>query len=210
MPEELVVDAGTPGVTSDGQTIVFVSLPGDNAVNLWTADASGRRVAQLASTVTASSVVVTPDDRSVLYSSILGGTVSIWMVPIEGGTPSKLADGASVAVSPDSGSIAYTAQVPGGGPSLMVCSLPGCTLPRAIGSAPFDTAVAWMPDGRGVAYALEGNVWVQPLGGGAPRQLTRFTENRYIGSFAWSRDGKRLAITRSTVTNDIVLFKGLN
>jgi hypothetical protein len=26
---------------------------------------------------------------------------------------------------------------------------------------------------------------------------------------AWSRDGKRLAITRYTVTNDIVLFQGL-
>jgi hypothetical protein len=50
---------------------------------------------------------------------------------------------------------------------------------------------------------------VQPLTGGAPRQLTRFTNNRAIGSFAWSRDGERLAITRSTITNDIVLFSGL-
>jgi Tol biopolymer transport system component len=60
-----------------------------------------------------------------------------------------------------------------------------------------------------VAYVREGNVWVQPLGGGAPRQLTRFAENRPIGSFAWSRDGKRLAITRSIATHDIVLFRGL-
>ena len=50
---------------------------------------------------------------------------------------------------------------------------------------------------------------VQALSGGAPRQLTRFTDRRPIESFAWSRDGKRLAIARVTVTNDIVLFEGL-
>jgi len=32
--------------------------------------------------------------------------------------------------------------------------------------------------------------------------------DRHTG-FAWSRDGKRLAISRATTTNDIVLFKGL-
>jgi Tol biopolymer transport system component len=69
--------------------------------------------------------------------------------------------------------------------------------------------VSWPPDGRGVAYASDGNLWVQPLSGGAPRQLTHFTDGRPIRSFAWSRDGQRLAITRSTVTNDIVLFEGL-
>ena len=39
--------------------------------------------------------MVTPDDRSVIYISLVGGTVSIWMVPIGGGTPTKLADGGS-------------------------------------------------------------------------------------------------------------------
>ena len=53
------------------------------------------------------------------------------------------------------------------------------------------------------------NLWIQPLDGKAPRQLTHFTDGRTIADFAWSRDGKRLAIARSTTTNDIVLFKGL-
>jgi eukaryotic-like serine/threonine-protein kinase len=207
--EEVIVDALTPGVTSDGRTIVFVSSSTDSLLDLLTADASGRRISQLVPSITASSVVVTPDDRSVLFSSLAGGTVSIWMVPIGGGTPTKLTDGASVAVSPDGGSMAYTAQEADGRSSLRVCSLPGCTSSRAIGTAVFDAAAAWTPDGRGVAYASEGNVWVQPLSGGAPRQLTRFADNRSIGSFAWSRDGKRLALTRSTATHDIVLFRGL-
>ena len=65
------------------------------------------------------------------------------------------------------------------------------------------------PDGRGVAYAETGNLWVQSLDGGPPRQLTRFTDGRPIMSFAWSRDGKRLAIARTSTTDDIVLIKGL-
>ena len=44
--------------------------------------------------------------------------------------------------------------------------------------------------------------------GGQPRQLTHFTD-RTVANFAWSRDGARLAVARATVTNDIVLFKGL-
>jgi hypothetical protein len=47
------------------------------------------------------------------------------------------------------------------------------------------------------------------IDGKPPRQLTHFTDGRPIGTFAWSRDGKRLAIGRLTVTNDIVLFTGL-
>jgi hypothetical protein len=67
-----------------------------------------------------------------------------------------------------------------------------------------------MPDDRGVAYidAALSNLWVQPFDGKAPYQLTHFTD-RIIEDFAWSHDGKRLAIARTTTTNDIVLFKGL-
>jgi Tol biopolymer transport system component len=208
-PEDVVLEALAPAATSDGGTIVFVSST-DNTLDLWTADANGRRKTRLAPSVTANLLAVTPDDRYVLFNSILGGSVSIWMVSIEGGSPTKLTDGTGAAVSPDGGSIAFVAQGARGVPSLVVCSLPGCSSPRTIGPAQLDTPVSWPPDGRGVAYASNGNLWVQALSGGAPRQLTRFTDGRPIRSFAWSRDGQRLAITRSTVTNDIVLFEGVN
>ena len=54
------------------------------------------------------------------------------------------------------------------------------------------------------------NIWAASLDGQPPRQLTHFAdEKNQIVDFKWSRDGKRLAIARSTTTNDIVLFKGL-
>jgi len=206
--EEVVLDALCPGATSDGRTIVFVSSSTSNSLDLWTADASGRRGRRLVPSVTAEQVVIAPDDRAVLYTSLAGGTVSIWMVPLEGGTPTKLTDGSGAAVSPDGASMAFTAQGSAAA-SLVVCSLPGCMSPRTIGPAAFAAALSWTPDGRGIAYASEGNLWVQALSGGAPRQLTRFNDRRPIESFAWSRDGKRLAIARVTVTNDVVLFQGL-
>ena len=206
-PEDVVLEALAPAATSDGRTIVFVSST-DNTLDLWTADANGRRKIRLVPSVIAEQVAVTPDDRFVLFTSIAGGRCRSGWWPIEGGSPTKLTDGSSVAVSPDGGSIAFT----GAGrrrPSLVVCTFPDVV--RREPSAPrIQHSRVVDPDGRGVAYSSDGNVWVQPLTGGSPRQLTRFTDNRPIGSLAWSRDGQRLAMTRSTVTNDIVLFDGLN
>jgi Tol biopolymer transport system component len=59
------------------------------------------------------------------------------------------------------------------------------------------------------ADATDTNLWVQPLDGGAPRQLTTFTDGKKIADFAWSPDGQQLAITRAVTTNDIVLLKGV-
>ncbi|HTA23825.1 MAG TPA: hypothetical protein VK763_09845 [Terriglobales bacterium] len=42
------------------------------------------------------------------------------------------------------------------------------------------------------------NLYMQPLGGGPAVQLTHFeSEPSAILAYAWSRDGKKIAITRS-------------
>jgi serine/threonine protein kinase len=203
-PEEVLLDAVTPAVTSDGRTIVFVAAT-ENGLDLWKADASGRRISMIVPAVSANHVLVTPDDRSVIYHSLAGGTVSSWTISIDGGTPTRLTDSGNAALSPDGASLAFTDSRDG----LVICDMPGCSSRRTLAPVGFNVPVAWTPDGRGVAYANAGNIWVQPLAGGPPRQLTRFTDGRPIAALAWSRDGKRLALTRSTQTNDIVLFKGL-
>jgi serine/threonine protein kinase/Tol biopolymer transport system component len=207
-PEAVATEAQAPAATNDGSRIVFVSTSADAPLTLWAADAAGRRTTQLGP-ANLQQLAVTPDDRSVVFSSTPGGKLSILIVPIDGGTPAKLADGAGVAVSPRGDAIVY-AGLPGNAESriaLIVCSLPGCTSPRTVASVELEAPFGWTPDGRGIAYASQGNLWLIPLDGGHPRQLTRFTDTRAIGSFAWSRDGKRLAVARVTVTNDIVLFR---
>ena len=39
--------------------------------------------------------------------------------------------------------------------------------------------------------------------------MTHFTDDRGIADAAWSRDGKRLAVSLATFTADIVPIKGL-
>jgi len=52
---------------------------------------------------------------------------------------------------------------------------------------------------------------MQLLTGGPPVQLTYFdSEPSSVTAHAWSRDGKKLAITRSRLNDtDVVMFQGL-
>jgi eukaryotic-like serine/threonine-protein kinase len=208
--EEIVSRGIWPAATSDGRTIVFVSSEAAARGALWKADADGRHAVQIAP----SNVlwpVVTRDDRHVIFvdpTRSSGNRFFAWIVPIDGGTPTQITDVDTryPDVSPDGKSMAFLNSDPQGPTAIIVCELPTC---RARKSLLVQGQPRWTPDGRGIAYPRESNLWVQPLDGGPPHQLTHFTDARTIADFAWSRDGRRLAIARATVTNDIVLFKGL-
>src|SRR5439155_24402705 len=97
-----------------------------------------------------------------------------------------------------------------GGPlKIVICDLASCASRRTLADWPTGR-LRWTPDGRAIAYidTARSNLWAQPIDGGMPRQLTHFTDHPVL-DFAWSRDGRRLAVSRSTTTNDIVLFRGL-
>jgi serine/threonine protein kinase/Tol biopolymer transport system component len=204
-PEEIISKGTSPAATSDGRTIVFTSGETGARAGLWKADADGRRAVQLVPG-NADSAVVTPDDRQVLFISARGGVRTPWIVSIDGGTPTEVVHLFTIGldVSPDGKSILFLAPNDQNRVTWVVCDLPACTSRRDL-----PVGRKWTPDGRGLAYMTQGNLWVQPLDGKPPHQFTHFTDDRQIIDFAWSRDGKRLAIARSTVTNDIVLFKGL-
>ena len=69
----------------------------------------------------------------------------------------------------------------------------------------------WTPDGGGLAYidtrTGAANIWARPLDGGPERQLTDF-KSEQIFKFAWSRDGKHLAVTRGAMMKDVILISG--
>jgi WD40-like Beta Propeller Repeat len=77
--------------------------------------------------------------------------------------------------------------------------------PRARGNR-----ILFTPDSKGIAYPIydagAGNLWVQTLSGGTLKQFTFFKSMR-IGDFAFSRDGKSLALLRGEVTSDVVLIR---
>jgi hypothetical protein len=47
--------------------------------------------------------------------------------------------------------------------------------------------------------------WEQPLTGGDPHQVTKFASGR-IFSFAWSRDGKQLLVSKGNESSDVILI----
>lgn len=52
------------------------------------------------------------------------------------------------------------------------------------------------------------NLWLQPVDGGEPKQVTNFTSD-VIHSFDLSRDGKQLVLSRGTNRSDVVLFSDI-
>jgi len=75
---------------------------------------------------------------------------------------------------------------------------------KALGSAKFS------PDAKDVIYPVRehavDNLWKRRLEGGAPQQITHFTAEKILG-FAYSPDGKKLAMLRGHVDSDVVLLK---
>ena len=212
---ELASDASLPSGTSDGRTVVFARNPPSDQ-GLWKMDiASGSQAVRLLADFS-SFPIVTRDDRHVIFLSTKKGLQSPWIMPIDGGEPklivNEFAGVNSVDISPDGRRILFFTSGPQNQFRIAVCDLPDCTnrmnlpVPRRFRYV----TTRFTPDGQGFAFVDSSgmNVWVQPFNGGTPRQITQFTD-RTIMALANSRDGKRLAVARAAITNDIVLLKGL-
>jgi Tol biopolymer transport system component len=152
---------------------------------------------------------VDPDSQSVTYST--GGRV--WRIPIGGGTPGAITDIESNTgvVSPDGTRLAcYVRTAPtaqgqlaffpaAGGKPLRIVDLP-----RA---AQFHDLV-WSPDSRSIDMVVTtsdvANLWGIDRDTGALSQVTHFSSGEIL-HFAWSMDGKTLALSRANHSSDAVL-----
>ncbi len=145
--------------------------------------------------------------------------------PWSGGSPKEVAKGSvfSPTISPDGKFLAYL-KTEGQGAKLkmsfVVSSLEGgpvlkeIVMPPELLGANGSQKLGWTPDGKGLTWLgtikNAQHVMMQPLAGGAPVQLTHFeTEPSLITQYAWSKDGKKLALTRQKYNaRDIMMFTG--
>jgi Tol biopolymer transport system component/DNA-binding winged helix-turn-helix (wHTH) protein len=222
--KQLTLDRGNrleAAITPDGQFLLF-QLGG----KIWRMDLDGSNQRQL--TYGAHDVHPSPsaDSRSVIYASFanwspaIGGKPTLWSVSIEGGKPRQLTGLATSLpqVSPD-GKLIACAYFPGEDPrfsqnGMAVFPFTGGQPLRVFKRLSFASdPVDWAPDGRGLDYVVTeqgiGNIWRQPLSGGAPIQLTHFNAENLF-DFAWSLDGRQLATARGKSISDVVLIKGSN
>jgi Tol biopolymer transport system component len=205
-----------PTVSPDGLHIAWGSRR-TASTNIWEMNLDGSNPRQITNGVGEYFPEYSPDGKWILYTAYdaSSGFWSVWKVPVEGGTPQRLTDKESAisVVSPDGKFFACNYQdQPGGAYKIAIIPLAGGP-PKQIleifGS--FGRPIRWTPDGKGIAFVTTlgdvSNLGVQELSGGNPTKLTNFRDQR-IFSFAWSRDGKQLALSRGVVNSDVVLLKG--
>ncbi len=91
--------------------------------------------------------------------------------------------------------------------SLWTVATSGGLVPRRLTAGPRDSSPRWSPDGRTLAFLRAASekdkpqIYLLPLDGGEPRQLTDLP--RGASAAMWSPSGKKIAFTSSTTAEDL-------
>jgi Tol biopolymer transport system component/DNA-binding winged helix-turn-helix (wHTH) protein len=215
-PQQLTSHAGfnqQPIVSPDGRYIVFVSNRSGRQ-HLWRIDIDGKHPLELTHGLEDNEPSFAPDGQSVVFKSrLVSGGSRIFRVAINDGEPVRLIDKISAAptVSPDGKLIAfYYRAEPASINKIAVMPIAGGE-PRLIRDLPAHYGrLCWANDSRALTYVPKqqgtGNIWLQPLDGSPPKQLTNWKADP-IPAFEWSRDGKWLAYAVGAQTSDVVLIR---
>lgn len=209
--KQLTNDAGSdiqPSVTPDGRYIFFIS-DRSGAPNIWRMEITGANQRQMTRGNNEGSLHCSPAGDWVVYVSWSSGNPALWKIPVEGGEPVLVTNKFAMrpAVSPDGKQIAcfYWDQQLSSPVRLAVLDFATGEIVKQF-DAP-SGFVRWTQDGRGLAYLDErggvSNVWIQPVDGGKPTQLTDFKLDK-IFWFDWTLDGRQFAVARGTLTSDVV------
>ena len=208
-----------------GDWVLIGRVLDDNKPNVWRLDTVSGALQQLTFGIDVEKGDCTPDGKWLLYAenAASDGVGHIYKLSTEGGTPLEMARGTTFSpiVSPDGKLIAY-GKTQGQGTStkskVVVQRLDGGSIAKEIAMpAAFSDwhALGWTPDGKGFSFVHNTtgstqNVYMLLLSGGAPVQLTHFgSEAVFLPAYAWSRDGKKFAVTRARYNDtDVVLFSG--
>ncbi len=201
-------------VSSDGAHIVFSSNR-SGSFNLWRLDSGASDQKQLTQGPEVDSQsACSPDGQWVLFRSFRQGKSTFWKVPMLGGTPEQVVDKSATwaAISPDGKFLALRyfddqanrnriLVMPfAGGPPITILEV----------ASSRDVGLGWTPDSKSVTYAdsrdQADNIWSLPLDGGPPKQLTNFSSG-LIFAFQMSRDGKQIALSRGSQTDDVILLR---
>ena len=193
---------------ADGKYVLYTKIS-NGSLELWRSYTDGSNAARLISDGVLSGGICMPDSKNFVYAT-KGG---LWVMPIEGGPPVKLKIPLTqIGFSPDGSLELYTKEDISGAVPVNRMYVQRSENGQAVGTydLPYGSgALEFTPDGKAVAYQLTrnhaSNIWEQPLSGGAPVQVTKFTSGEIFG-FGWSRDGKTLALSRGELKSDVVMM----
>jgi TolB protein len=203
----------SPLVSPDGRYIVFNSMRGP-LPSVWRMNIDGSNVKQLTDKEDYL-LAITPDSKSIFFTSWRTTKMSLWRMSIEGGEPAQVSNlfisGGSI--SPDGKWMAcrYRNEDPNSPAKFIILPVEGGSPTKSIDLP--DTIVSyspvWFPDGKSLIVRDNRtgtpNLWSLPLDGGPMKQLSDFkTDTLFTGDL--SRDGKLMAMSRGTITSDVILI----
>jgi len=224
-----------PGVVSpswlsscgDGRHFVFGMGRGNDSSSIWRADMDGSNLTQLSTGKIAVHPNCSPDGKFVVYVGVVGDSVQLMRVGIDGGTPAEISKEElfSPVISPDGNSVACAYQPdPGKRPKLAVVGLNGGEIrnvydlpPEMQGAFNGDGGqkLAWTKDGRAILYPFNKDgvisLWAQPVGpqGSAPaaaKQVMNLGPDFQWGAYTLSPDGKQIIYAHGRAVTDAVLI----
>ena len=205
-----------PAVCESGRSIVFVSDPAGTQ-HLFKMDLDGNNIAQITNgggesnprcNIQSNDLVFTgtgSDGRSLLYRMNVGGPAAPLSDLIVLGGAEYSPDGTRILAAfmdPKTGKVKGEVLPSSGGLPLFTVDIP-YTIDAAgiVGWAPDSRSMTALDDRNGVP-----NLWILPFDHGPAKQLTHFLRSE-IHEFAWSPDGKRIAMSRGPIEQNVVLIK---
>ena len=198
---------------ADGRYIVFrrVNRTGAAVVNLWRMDVTGSNVSQLTAGQNDREPVCSPDSKWVYYIDQADNRY-VKRVAVGGGAAETVVKSpvAAFDLSPD-GKLVSSWDVREEDHKLMIRLDPtdGGKTTDVDADSRMTSAPMFSPDGKSIVYVVRekgvDNLWEQSLDGKNRKQLTTFPKD-LIFRYAFSKDGKQIAIERGNIESDAFLF----
>jgi Tol biopolymer transport system component len=204
-------------VSPDGKLVAYVGL-GKQGNRIWLVGPDGKGLRDPYRTGLQTAPSFSPDGQTLYFAFPMAPWLSppdpaqygVWKATVEGGRPERITpDPADDAVvSPDGRLIAYRTSV-SGDPEVRVIPVAGGE-PVAHILMPETGPIGWTPDSEEIVWARNesgvANLWAHSIAHTTQRQVTRFAAPGEIYGFAWSRDGKWIAVSRGRPRSDVVMF----
>jgi len=217
-PTEKETTSQSPHGCGDGFVVFTRHVASTGARNVWISAEDGSGLRQLTTSKNDDQPTCSPDGKWVFYMDLIQS--AYMKVPLNGGNPEPWLNAKAEAyggfdVARDGKTaVLSTYDFKARKPAIFLFSLETGQLLKPFDYDPRHSGfLRFSPDGKGIVYPLRDkgvdNLYVQPLDGGALRQLTNFTSLK-IYSYQWSADGKHLALVRGDSPSDLVLIKDAN